>query len=68
MKRVTEMVALIVQETLRSALKSPAGSEKKSTTEASPKWVTEALLSLLKSFQTKQVSHLLSFADKVVER
>ena len=57
-KRVADMVALIVQETLRSALKSPAGSEQNSTMESSPKWVTEALFSLLKSFQPKQVSRV----------
>ena len=54
-KRVVDMVTFIVQETLRSALKSPAGCEQKPTMEA-PKWATEALFSLLKSFQPKQVS------------
>ena len=57
-KRVTEMVALIVQETLRSALKYSVRSEQKPTMEASPKWATEALFFLMKSFQTKQVSRV----------
>ena len=58
-KKVTEMVAHVVQESLRYALKHSAGSKYAPTMESSPKWVTEALMSCFEGFQAKQVSHFL---------
>ena len=57
-KKVTEMVPLIGQNTLRSALKHSAESELIATVEVSPEWLTDAMLFCLKGFQANRVSHL----------